>query len=200
MYFNKEINILKHRLEFEFLKIKYALFPIMTKNTINYNDFYTEQRAKTNWCWAAVAQAVKIYANGPIEQCTIAHDTLIRTGHINKGNDCCRKDEVCNIPANLIDALNEIDIGVRMITYSYSYPTIKSFLDNNNLIAIRTENGNTGHYLLMLGANLGSDDKLIYYIFDPANNTKSAYTQEKLGEKLDLYFLLKNKPYASSRT
>src|SRR5579872_199896 len=69
--------------------------------------FSMQQQLESEWCWAAVAQAIKTFfsPNSAITQCTIAQPVLTMEQHITGATNCCENPTACNVPATLQDAL-----------------------------------------------------------------------------------------------
>lgn len=72
------------------------------------NPFLMQQQQEGNWCWAAVALAIKKYfaAESPLTQCSIAGPVLTHEKQITAATSCCDSPDSCNMPATLQDALS----------------------------------------------------------------------------------------------
>jgi hypothetical protein len=113
---------------------------------LNYTNQLQEQ---TNWCWAAVSNAVDHYydSTSSSTQCSIANGTLGRS-------DCCGvgASGACNIPYFLNQALSNVGHLDFFTSSSYSFSKVTSEIDTGRPLCIRVGwSGGGGHFLAIHG-------------------------------------------------
>ncbi|HUJ51427.1 MAG TPA: papain-like cysteine protease family protein [Bryobacteraceae bacterium] len=71
------------------------------------STFPLNHQDEANWCWAAVAQAVRafFYPAALLTQCSIAGNVLTAEYPASVPFNCCQNPDQCDLPAPLQDAL-----------------------------------------------------------------------------------------------
>lgn len=126
----------------------------------NILTFVCTQQQQTNWCWAAVTQAINNYKGGGDSQCQIASRTLgIAT--------CCSQPTQCNIAYYLDRALDMYGLLNRVVPGKYAYNLIQNELNNRRLVGVRLGwNGGGGHFITVYQCQITGNTQNIV-ICDP---------------------------------
>lgn len=116
-------------------------------------NFPCVHQQQTNWCWAAVTQAINAFKGGTATQCQIASGSLGR-------NDCCTQPGNCNIPYYLDRSLTLYNLLRSMVPNKYGYNQIRNEISAQKPVGVRLGwNGGGGHFVTVYGyqnnANIG---------------------------------------------
>jgi Papain-like cysteine protease AvrRpt2 len=151
--------------------------------------FSMQQQLESEWCWAAVAQAVKTFFSptSAITQCTIAHPVLTMEQSIPAATNCCEDPGACNVPATLQDALNVTHNLGEIVEGSVSFDDVKSELSDGNPIGVRIQWSNGGaHFIAIDGYREFTSGVQQVLVADPLNPAGSA-SYIDYDELLDFY-------------
>jgi len=153
------------------------------------NVFVMQQQLESEWCWAAVAQAIKTFfspASAPT-QCAIAQPVLTMEESITVATNCCEDPTLCNAPATLQDALNVTQNLRKIVEGSVSFDDLKSELSEGNPIGVRIQWSDGGaHFIAIDGYREFTSGAQQVLVADPLNPDGSA-SYIDYGDLVDFY-------------
>ena len=132
--------------------------------------FVMQQQQESEWCWAAVSQAIKTFFSptSALTQCTIAHPVLTMEQSIPAGTNCCENPTACNVPATLQDALKVTQNLNLIVDSSVSFEQVKSELSDGHPIGVRIQWSNgSAHFIAIDGYREFSSGEQQVLVADP---------------------------------
>jgi hypothetical protein len=121
-----------------------------------HGHFAMQRQKEGNWCWAAVAQAIKSYFSPmvEVEQCAIARPVLEKEGVPHAKNACARPDQF-DFTATLQDALScpvTDNLRLTLPETCLEFERLKAELDAGRPVAARIDWGDgNGHFIAIDG-------------------------------------------------
>jgi hypothetical protein len=125
---------------------------------------------EANWCWAAVACAVKNFLSpaAGMTQCGVAQPVLVTESQIESTVSCCANAAQCNMPAELQDALNAVDNLRQMDAGFLGFADLKNELNAGRPIGVRIQwPDGGGHFILIDGYREFSSGAQQVHVSDP---------------------------------
>lgn len=123
-----------------------------------------------NWCWAAVACAVKTFFSpaAGATQCGIAQPVLLTEAQISSAVSCCANAKQCNKPAELQDALKAVNNLQQMDTGFLSPADVETELNDGRPVGVRIQwSDGGGHFILIDGYREFSSGAVQVHVSDP---------------------------------
>ncbi len=145
--------------------------------TAQINIFSMQQQLESEWCWAAVAQAIKTFFSPTAEltQCRIAQPVLTVEQSIAAATNCCENPAACNVPATLQDALNVTQNLNKIVDSSVPFDQVKSELTDGHPIGVRIQWSNgQAHFIAIDGYREFSSGAQQVLVADPLMPNGSA--------------------------
>ena len=117
-------------------------------------NFTLRPQIQENWCWAAVASAIAVFARDPQapEQCEVA-------GVVFPSRRCCNDPASCDEPASLGDALMRVRHLAQKVASPVSYDTVCSEITAGRPLCVRVVSGGFGHFVVISGFDAGNVDQ-----------------------------------------
>jgi hypothetical protein len=158
-------------------------------------NFRIQLQEESEWCWAAVAASIEKYFNprSAVEQCNVVNRVLQTSSNdfddgCSGGCDdckcCCHPDsDICNTPAQLADALQEIYKWRATLPRPLRFDEVQREIDGGRPIGVgitwasgnSTPNGTSsnpqpkGHFVVVRGYRVLSSGARQVYVADPLN-------------------------------
>ena len=132
------------------------------------SEFEVRQQEMDQWCWAAVAVAVKnyLFPQEPMTQCQVAQKVV--------GKNCgCNGDGpsiACDQPESLTKALTDLNLPPKAIPRPLSFTEVKSTIDGGWPIPVRIvwdDNPNNAHFVVISGYAFSQSRVPLLQVDDP---------------------------------
>lgn len=141
------------------------------------NVFVMQQQLESEWCWAAVAQAIKTFfsPSSAVTQCQIAQPVVSMENPSLAITNCCDDPTQCNMPAYLQDALNVTQNLSKIVDGDVPFDQLKSELSNGNPVGVRIQWSDGGaHFIAIDGYREFSSGAQQVLVADPLDSAGSA--------------------------